>query len=170
MRNIELKAYLSSLDSASAICSAIDAVFAGELHQVDTYFGCSNGCLKLREIEPGDDYLVHYSRPNVAGPKASDYTIEYVDAGIKGILKNAYGITIVVDKVRSLWLWENVRIHLDTVKNLGTYIEFEAVLSQEFDDADGFGKLEFLQETFDIENDDVLDVSYADLVATKTTD
>ena len=167
MRNIELKAHLSSIENASEICTAIDAIFAGDLHQVDTYFGCTSGRLKLREVEPGDDYLVHYSRADVAGTKACDYTIEYVDAGIKTILKNAYGITIVVDKVCGLWLWENVRIHLDRVENLGTFIEFEAVLSEEFDDEDGFKKLEFLQKTFGIENDDVLDVSYADLVADK---
>ena len=170
MRNIELKAHLSSLEDATDICSAIDARFAGDLYQLDTYFGCSNGRLKLREVEPGDDYLVHYSRANVAGSKACEYIIQYVDVEIKTLLKNAYGITIVVDKVRGLWLWENVRIHLDRVENLGTFIEFEAVLSKEFDDTDGFKKLAFLQKTFGIENDDVLDVSYADLMAGKMND
>ncbi len=35
---------------------------------------------------------------------------------------------VVVAKRRHLFLWEGVRIHLDEVEELGTFIEFEAVL------------------------------------------
>jgi adenylate cyclase class IV len=51
------------------------------------------------------------------------------------------------------------------VDGLGTLIEFEAVLSDKFDDDDGFQKLDVLRKKFGIENDDMLDVSYADLVS-----
>ena len=170
MRNIELKARLSSYATAESICEAINAEFAEDIQQTDTYFSCENGRLKLRECEPGDDYLVFYTRPDVAELKASDYEIQYVDAGVKDLLERAYGVLRVVEKVRGLWHWENVRIHLDRVKGLGTFIEFEAVLSEEFDDEDGFRKLSFLQETFGIEDGDLLDVSYAGLVSDSAGD
>jgi predicted adenylyl cyclase CyaB len=164
MRNVELKARLSSIESAAETSNKLGARFEGELHQIDTYFNCESGRLKLREITPGDDHLVFYTRPDLAESKVSDYTIQFVDAGIKVLLEQAYGIGVVVEKVRSLWMWENVRIHLDEVKRLGTFIEFEAVLSEGFTDEDGYAKLERLQKEFGIESADILDGSYADLM------
>lgn len=165
MRNIELKARLRSPETVATLCNAIDATPAGDLKQRDTYFNCTNGLMKLREIEPGDDYLVHYLRPNVADTKACDYSMAPVDAlTLKPLLSDALGVRAVVEKVRTLWFWENVRIHIDSVKDLGDFIEFEAVLSEEFDEADGFNKLGFLRKTFGIENDDLCDVSYAEMM------
>lgn len=37
------------------------------------------------------------------------------------------GVLVVVEKVRRLLLWHNARIHLDKVRDLGTFIEIEAV-------------------------------------------
>ena len=165
MRNIELKVRLNSLEDAVAVCQTIEAQFRGDIHQLDTYFSCPNGRLKLRECDPGDNYLVFYTRPDTPDSKASDYSIHFVDPEIRSLLEQAYGINTIVKKVRSLWLWKNVRIHLDRVDGLGTFIEFEAVLSDKFDDDDGFQKLDVLRKKFGIENDEMLDVSYADLVS-----
>lgn len=164
MRNIELKARLASHEIASTLCQAIDATPVGDLKQRDTYFNCTNGLMKLREVDPGDDYLVHYIRPTVADTKACDYSMATIDAlSLKPLLTDSLGAQVVVEKVRSLWLWENVRIHLDRVEGLGDFIEFEAVLSEEFDDHDGFSKLQFLRKTFGIESADLCDVSYAEM-------
>lgn len=164
MRNIELKACLRSHEAAAALCQAIDAAYAGDLRQTDTYFHCTEGLLKLREIDPGEDYLVHYLRPAVADSKACDYTMAQVDAlTLKPLLTDSLGVYAVVRKVRSLWFWQNVRIHLDRVEGLGHFIEFEAVLSPAFDEADGLRKLAFLRKTFDIRDIDLCDVSYAEM-------
>ena len=170
MRNIELKARIASLEVAERVCRATDATFADHLRQVDTYFHCAKGRLKLREVDPGNDYLVHYHRPDIAETKACDYTIEYVDAGVKAILEAAYGIEVIVEKARDLWLWKNVRIHLDHVHDLGTFIEFEAVLSEDYDDEDGIAKLAYLQKEFGIESAQIIDVSYADLMRSNLDD
>lgn len=164
MRNIELKARLTSHDKAASLCRAIDATYAGDLRQTDTYFNCTDGLLKLREIDPGDDYLVHYLRPVIADTKACDYTTANVDAlTLKPLLTDSLGVYAVVAKTRALWLWHNVRIHLDRVEGLGNFIEFEAVLSPKFDESDGLSKLAFLRKTFDIEDRDLCDVSYAEM-------
>ncbi len=42
-------------------------------------------------------------------------------------LTAAIGITVVVCKTRRLFLWRQVRIHLDAVEQLGNFIEIEAV-------------------------------------------
>src|SRR5690606_29244467 len=120
------------------------------IHQIDTYFPVPSGRLKLREAEPGVTELVHYHRQDVAGPRGCDYQLELVSPSIKSMLTDALGVLVVVDKVRTLFLWKNVRIHLDTVQDLGTFIEFEAVLDDKCDDADGMEKLKFLIDVFEI--------------------
>jgi predicted adenylyl cyclase CyaB len=167
MRNIELKAHLGVLSDAENICSTIGAHFEQDIHQIDTYFVVPNGRLKLRECSPGNNELIHYHRADVADTKASEYSIVLVETTIKEQLTQALGQLIVVDKVRALWLWQNVRLHLDTVEGLGTFIEFEAVLSDEYDDADGHEKLSWLQEQFGIQPEHIIDVSYSDLVLAK---
>ena len=51
MRNIELKARLADLDAARKTAVAIATERLGTQHQVDTYFHCRHGRLKLRQID-----------------------------------------------------------------------------------------------------------------------
>lgn len=164
MRNIELKARLRDRGRALAVCEALGARPQGDIHQVDTYFNVPNGRLKLREATPGRTELVHYHRPDVEGPKGCDYTLAPAQAEIRPLLRDALGILTVVDKVRTLYFWENVRIHLDRVEQLGDFIEFEAVLDATHDDADGHTKLQRLIAEFDICESDHLAYSYLDLM------
>lgn len=164
MRNIELKARLRDRANALSICEAIGATFWDHIHQVDTYFRVPDGRLKLREADPGRCELVYYRRPDVAGPKGCDYTIEPAEPSIKILLAEALETLAVVDKVRSLYLWANVRIHLDCVQGLGDFIEFEAVLDDTHDDADGHTKLEMLTIAFGLKPDDHETWSYLELI------
>ena len=164
MRNIELKARLRDRDHALVVCHRIGANAQGDIHQIDTYFRVPSGRLKLREAEPGRTELVFYHRPDVAGPKGCDYALEPAQPTIKSMLSDALGVLTVVDKVRTLYLWENVRIHLDRVQDLGDFIEFEAVLDDTHDDADGHAKLARLIEDFGLTDDEHLEVSYLDLM------
>ncbi len=164
MRNIELKARLRDRSHALAVCARIGAEPQGDIHQIDTYFPVPNGRMKLRQCDPGEDYLVYYRRPDVADSKASDYFIEPASPTLKETLAAALGTIGVVDKVRTLWLWQNVRIHIDRVVGLGDYLEFEAVLSHRFSDEDGFAKLAFLRTAFEMNDGDLETGSYMDLL------
>ncbi len=163
MRNIELKARLRNRAAALEACVELGASPQGDIHQVDTYFRVPEGRLKLREADPGRDELVFYRRPDVAGPKGCDYLLEPAKRSIKGFLAEALGVLAVVDKVRTLYLWENVRIHLDCVAGLGDFLEFEAVISGACDDADGRRKLEHLIALFGIAAGDHLERSYLEM-------
>lgn len=164
MRNIELKARCADLDVARRVCEAILAEPQGDLHQIDTYFGVEKGRLKLRECAPGADHLVFYRRQDDLHAKACDYLITPAHPGLKDLLAEAFGVIGVVTKSRALWLWKNVRIHLDSVKDLGSFIEFEAVLSGDLDDADGSRKVAWLSGEFGIHESDLLPCSYIDLL------
>jgi adenylate cyclase class IV len=163
LRNIELKARLRDRAAALAVCDALQARPQGDIRQIDTYFRVPGGRFKLREAQPGRCELVYYRRADVDGPKGCDYTLEPVQPSIKGMLAGALGVIAVVDKVRTLFLWDNVRIHLDRVQGLGDFIEFEAVLGPEHDDADGQRKLVHLGAAFALEAGDMVACSYLEL-------
>jgi adenylate cyclase class IV len=75
MRNIELKARLDDYAAARRIASAIATKQLGEQHQIDTYFHCRHGRLKLRQIDGLRAELVWYARSDEHGPKQSDYQL-----------------------------------------------------------------------------------------------
>ena len=79
------------------------------------------------------------------------------------MLEAGLGIQVVVRKTRQLFLWENVRIHLDEVEGLGRFLEFEAVLEEGQEEADGYAQLKRLRSEFGIDDDDVVGGSYSDL-------
>ncbi len=169
-RNIELKAALPDRAMAEVVCARLGAALQGDIHQVDTYFHVPKGRLKLREAEPGRDELVFYLRPDVPGPKGCDYLLEAVNRSMKRFLAEALGVLAVVEKTRTLYLWHNVRIHLDRVDGLGDFIEFEAVLSEKHDDADGHRKLAELSEAFAIAETDLRECSYLELALGRQRD
>jgi predicted adenylyl cyclase CyaB len=162
-RNIELKARLRDRERALEACRNLGAAHQGDIRQVDTYFRVPEGRLKLRASDPGEDYLIFYRRPDVSGPKGCDYDIAVVDRSLRPVLAAALDVLTEVDKIRTLFLWHNVRIHLDSVKELGEFIEFEAVLSDKHDDTEGQARLADLQRAFDIHPGDLIEHSYLDL-------
>ncbi len=166
MRNIELKARLNDLPAARRVAEALATQQLGIQDQIDTYFRCTNGRLKLRQIGGQTAQLIWYVRPSDPRPKASDYHIVAVpqpDALIAA-LRAAMGIVNVVRKRREIYLWHNVRIHLDGVEGLGQFLEFEAVLSAEIDESTGRDQLEKLMAQFAISPKDLLAGSYTDMV------
>jgi homotetrameric cytidine deaminase len=53
--------------------------------------------------------------------------------GTLAALSDTLGVDVVVEKRRHLLLWETVRIHLDEVEGLGSFIELEAVAQGDSD-------------------------------------
>ena len=164
MRNVEIKARIAGFAQAEAACQRIGALFQGPFHQTDTYFNVTEGRLKLRECHPGNSYLIFYRRPDQTGPKVSDYRLVDVSTGMKELLTSALGVIAQVRKTRTLYLWENVRIHLDRVDHLGEFIEFEAVQAAGMDDEDGIRQVSLLMREFAITKEALLASSYLDLI------
>jgi homotetrameric cytidine deaminase len=161
-RNIELKAVDPDPTRSLAVCRGLGAEDRGVLRQRDTYFRARSGRLKLREQEPGEAVLIQYDRPDAATTRESRYRLAPVpDPGtLCAALDAALGTLVVVDKDRHLLLWEGVRIHLDTVRGLGSFVELEGVAPPESDLSAEREKVERLREALGI--DDVLEDSYSD--------
>ncbi len=166
MENIEIKARYPDLDRGRRLAKAAGASYEGVLRQVDTYFIVANGRLKLREINGERSELIYYERAAGVGPKPSHYDICPVpDAGkLKSLLDAALGTWAVVEKKRDLYLFEEVRIHLDDVRLLGTFLEFEGVLEDESKRAGVQEKVARLISHFQIQSADLLEGSYSDLI------
>jgi predicted adenylyl cyclase CyaB len=165
VQNIELKARLADLEGARRVARTLATSRLGMHHQVDTYFASRNGRLKLREIDGHTSQLIWYARPDDLGPKASDYQVVPVADGeaMKSALTAALGVRAVVQKRRDIYLWHNVRIHLDEVAGLGTFLEFEAVLGPGVDEAAARAQVDHLLGRFAIAPADLLAGSYGEM-------
>ena len=167
LRNIELKARLADIDAARTKAQEITTKGLCPQHQTDTYFHCREGRLKLRQIDGISSQLIWYARADREGPKVSVYQLVPISnpETLKAALASALGIRCVVEKRREILLVDNVRIHLDDVVGLGTFLEFEAVLADETQDAADRTRLNELAAYFGIAPVDLLAVSYADMMS-----
>lgn len=163
---IEIKARCNDSEKIRNILKNHEAEFKGVDHQIDTYFKVANGRLKLREGNI-ENTLIHYHRPNQAGPKKSEVSLfrPPLDPDLKTVLTKANGILTVVDKQREIYFIDNVKFHIDEVKNLGSFVEIEAI------DEDGSIGLEKINaqcqhyvELFNIAKQDLMINSYSDML------
>jgi predicted adenylyl cyclase CyaB len=165
-RNLELKARHPNLAAARELVQELGAAPAGVEFQTDTYFFARQGRLKLREIQRQSATLIWYERADQATPRICHYQlVPVLDPGIlKAALAAALGVRGEVCKRREIFLWHNVRIHLDEVAGLGTFVEFEAVLSPADDLATAQDRLNHLRDLLGISPGDVIPQSNADLL------
>jgi predicted adenylyl cyclase CyaB len=166
MKNIELKAKYTSLNKAEELAKKLDADFQWKKKQVDTYFCVCNGRLKLRETEDGIPELISYFRENKAETRESNYQITKIPNGLlfKKMLEETLGILTTVSKIRKLYLYQNVRIHLDQVEKLGNYLEFEGVITNQQEINPTKKKVGFLTDHFKMKTEDFVKYSYSDLL------
>jgi predicted adenylyl cyclase CyaB len=167
-RNIEIKARLADIDRARAAALAAGARPHAVEEQTDRYYVLDGGRrVKLRTFGSGRAELIEYDRPEVGGVRASDYTVTPVrdaEAGVCLVPKEKP--LVVVRKRREILLWDNVRIHLDRVEDLGTFIELEAVVGAEHDDARCREQVAVLMRALCLEEADLLRTSYSELLQT----
>ena len=162
---VELKARVDDHDFLRKKLSAVGAEYNGTFQQSDLYFRVPEGKLKLRTVN-GDNKaeLIYYERENISGPKRDDAFILRVHEpeDLKKVLKKILAPIIVIEKVREIYQYQGTQIHLDTVKKIGKFIEFER---QTFDENVGKDRqiLERLMEKLKINPNNLETLSYSDL-------
>lgn len=167
--NIEFKATTASIEAAENKLKTLNPVFIGIDHQIDTYYNVQNGRLKLREGNI-ENALIYYERENTSDAKQSKVILynHVPSTELKDLLAKVHGVKVVVDKKRKIYFVDNVKFHFDTVENLGSFIEVEAI------DKDGSISIEMLQQQCDyyakflgVEQSDYLSLSYSDMLLAK---
>lgn len=164
--NIEIKARCKNLSQVRKILKSKHAVFKGVDHQIDTYFNVNFGRLKLREGNI-ENHLIHYDREDKEGPKQSNVILYKYDAksSLKELLIKTLGVLVEVNKQREIYFIDNVKFHLDNVKNLETFIEIEATGKDSSYNSDKLlEQCNFYLNLFSITKDDLIPVSYSDLL------
>jgi adenylate cyclase class IV len=164
-RNLELKAVDPDPAATRAAALAHGAEEAGVLRQRDTYFHAVQGRLKLREIEGATAELIAYARADRDGPKVSTYRIVPVfdPPALAAALHDVLGTRVVVEKERTLLQWRTVRIHLDRVAHLGSFLELEAVAGPGGITPE-VAKVDELRTVLGIADDRLVATGYADLL------
>ncbi len=174
-RNIEIKAVCDDLGRVRATAQELAAKAAGLEEQCDTYFKTARGRLKLRRrllrtvghgAEEEQFELIWYQRPDSTTAKGSNYHLTRVIDGaeLRRLLADGMGILVEVRKRRTVYLWRDVRIHLDEVEQLGSFIELEAIVDVSCDETSAHAKIDHLCEALEILPDQLIDVSYSDLL------
>ena len=162
--NAEFKARCSDPQDAIRRIRAAGARWLTRERQVDTYYRVAEGRLKVRETG-SRAVLVWYFRGDTLRSKRSDVLLLPVSdpISVKRTLSRDLGVRVVVDKVRRVYLKDNVRVHVDEVRDLGLFVEIEAV-----GQAKDFKKLqrqaEGMARVLGLRHSDMIRGSYSDLL------
>jgi len=168
--NIEIKAKILNLENFRRKIEKLNVKETSEIFQEDTFFKIPQGRLKLRVFSADKGELIYYERNNSAGPKRSDYYIYNTSAPktLGRVLESSLGIRGIVKKKRLLYLVGNIRIHLDEVETLGSFLEIEVILNKGQDEISCRAIANEIMEKLDIKEKDLVDKAYIDLIESST--
>ncbi len=170
MQNLEFKAELRDPLIARAAALRLGASFIAEVEQVDTYFRVPHGRLKRRETTGEPTEYIFYHRRDEAQPKLCQFTIYDLATA-----RERFGLTdppiwVIVHKRRQIFMYKNVRIHLDDVRDLGTFLELEALISAAHNIARCHQVLGEIRRAIEPALGELIAVSYSDLLAAARDD
>ena len=165
--NLELKIKATSHESLKKILKQIGAENKGMLNQKDVYYSVPNGLLKLR-IENGNESLIVYNRNENDKSRWSDFEVlKFINGKGEKFFSKLFDVEIIVKKERELFYYDDTRIHLDTVKFLGKFLELETlVINGKADAKKRFAKIISLLK---LDESKQIRKSYRDLLMNKTT-
>ncbi len=166
--NFEFKARLDSEPRVREALKKLNARFVGTDHQIDTYFRVPCGRLKVREGRL-ENALIFYRRSTARRARRSAVEMMLLPRRnpLRAILGRALGTLAVVDKRREIYFVKNVKIHLDRVRQLGKFLEVEAI-SRAGDVKKIRSQARQFQELFGITAKDIIAESYSDLILAKS--
>jgi len=134
--NLELKIKLDSFTRVKEQLNTIKAEYKGILNQRDVYYTSISGLLKLRTVN-GSQELIRYDRDESGSNRFSDYHVMHINApDAESFFNEVLSTETVVEKQRELYLFDNTRIHLDTVEGLGNFLELETLVINGKEDAE----------------------------------
>lgn len=169
MKNLEIKAKCIDHSTAISALRKLNAEYKGILNQRDVYFKVSSGRLKLRSINRAEYQLIYYRRPDRKSARYSNYFLEKIRHPVETekLLGYALGKLVTVNKKRVLYIYENVRIHLDTIRGLGKFIEIEVVCRTANETKMASIKMKMLTKALGLKSKDKISVSYSDILLLK---
>lgn len=131
MNNLEIKVQVGNVEDIKSRLGF--AEYKGTLEQKDSYFLLGKTRLKIRE-EKKINEIILYTRELKGGTRKSTYHRVVLSPlstrFFKAIIHLVFGIKVIVEKQRDLYIYKNTRIHLDVVTNLSEFVELETVIKE----------------------------------------
>jgi predicted adenylyl cyclase CyaB len=169
-QNYEIKARIFNLDVARWKALSYIKKFENKHHDIqnqkDIYFKIKGRRLKLRLINKDYGNLILYDRDEKQVRRISEYLIAFVTnpKELEKMMRSLFKVLIVIEKKREIFLAENIRIHIDKIKGLGNFIEFEVI----FNTLKSAKKtMNELIEYFGLVEEEFIKCSYSDLLLKK---
>ena len=165
--NIEIKFRVDDLGAIELKAAVLADQGPELLVQTDTFFDAPAGRLKLRQFEDGKSELIAYLRSNsdsVRESKWSRYSTEAAER-LMETLAMVIPQTVTVHKRRTLYLIGQTRVHLDSVDQLGEFVELEVVLQNEQTKEEGTSIATGLIASLGLQDAERVPHAYADLLA-----
>ncbi|MGE5436311.1 MAG: class IV adenylate cyclase [Syntrophothermus sp.] len=126
--NLELKIKVKDFKPIISNLKKIKAIKVKVLNQKDIYYKNKNGLRKLR-IENGEESFIQYVRDEKGKDRFSDYDLLRISSqNSEKFFDKFLTKEVVVEKIRTLYMFDNTRIHLDEVRGLGKYLELETLV------------------------------------------
>ena len=164
--NLELKIKIDSFDTLIEKLKSINAKQDSILLQKDIYYKIPAGLLKLR-IENGTKTLIFYNRDETSENRWSDFNLLKIeDDNAEEFLSKLFVVEQVVEKKRELFWFNNTRIHLDEVKELGYFLELETIVLDGKEDAEK--RFDEIVALLNLDVSKQIKKSYKNLIAEKT--
>jgi predicted adenylyl cyclase CyaB len=164
--NLEIKVELKTHKEIEKILALLKAEKVKTLKQKDIYYKHKGGLLKLR-VEGGTYTLIKYLRDEKGKDRWSDYELLTLSGkSPEKYLAEILKTETVVEKQRILYMYDNTRVHLDTVKNLGCFLELETLTLK--GKADAKKRFDFLVNSLKLKEHKELKMSYRDLMMKKS--
>ena len=166
-RNVEIKARLTDLEATRRLVERIADGPGQQADQTDTFFRVPAGRLKLRERSGAEPELIYYRRADAPGPKESEYETCTAPKALplRELLGAALGIAGVVQKRRLVYRAGRTRIHLDEVRDLGSFLELEVELAPGESADLGVREAKRLMDLLDIGDSALVAGAYVDLLS-----
>jgi len=164
--NLELKIKIDSFDYLIEKLKSINAQQDSILLQRDIYYKIPAGLLKLR-IENGTKTFIFYNRDEISENRWSDFNLLKIeDDNAEEFLSKLFVVEEVVEKERKLFWFNNTRIHLDEVKELGSFLELETIVLDGKEEAEK--RFDEIVRLLNLDVSKQIKKSYKNLIAEKT--
>ncbi|XP_076832581.1 uncharacterized protein LOC143477734 [Brachyhypopomus gauderio] len=167
--NVEIKATVRDRKYLTQRAQELSGSDGTVVQQMDTFFKVGRGRLKLRDFLDGSGQLIFYERPDMDGPKLSNYSISPTNdpRGLGRVLSDALGQLGQVKKERRLYMVGQTRVHVDCVDGLGDFMELEVVMKENQTTEEGVTIAHQLMQDLGVKNEDLIDGAYMDLLLAK---